>query len=345
MGKNFFALNGITVVEDGKETETHFIRAAEISNGDRILTIDFLKSKKAANWGEYLPAKVMDTEKNVLWNFKDEGFQGIAKIFRLERTKTESVDLIALLKGDEIHRIIILSDLGKVEFLEIGDEKVQLGGHDITEVARMKIQLGRQEGLKWLLTDKEKEISKTISEETDRVALVEKQKKEEARQARRQEIISRLNITVFNAEGKKLYGTPVQAGTDEWMALPDSSAAIECDWNAETQTASNPVCAFFVKKPASGKVKRVAEKTGLSFNDPTKKPSKNLQASGMRVFNIPGFDKPKPLVILDGETAKEVAKTVNSGTMVAIPISDEEFNIVALEKGSLKKICITKPIR
>jgi len=173
----------------------------------------------------------------------------------------------------------------------------------------------------------------------------EKKKKTEERQARRQEILSRLNITVFNAEGKKLYGTPVQAGTDEWMALPDSSAAIECDWNAETQTASNPVCAFFVKKPASGKVKRVAEKTGLSFNDPTKKPSKNLQASGMRVFNIPGFDKPKPLVILDGETAKEVAKTVNSGTMVAIPISDEEFNIVALEKGSLKKICITKPIR
>lgn len=288
-----------------------YIQTAKI--GEVIL--ELLKSKKAPNHAEFLPAKATDLHGKKLWNFKEENFNGLGKLLEFEN------EYFVYLEDREqtIHRIIPISDLTKIQKIKLGEKIFNLGGTSPENLLKMKVRVAGHIGRNYTLTAEEKTLLQEM-EKLRQAEILRKQEeinlKEQAKAQRIAEIIGREKITAYPDDGKPRYGIPV-IGEEEWAILPDNTAVVVVN-NLEEKI---PAEAFFVKKSLGGRISKGSLKK-VSAKKPTllaKSESEVAVIEALGMIQVVIDSQVRQVLNFSKENFNRLrAKGLNSGTMVAI---------------------------
>lgn len=349
MGRNIFALfSELREVEKVFDDSTVEVVRCRFNDGDRDLTMEFLKMKSKPD-NEFLPTKVMSEDK-VIWRFADEkaaGFKGLATLHKIG-----SRFLIAFVNGKTMVKILLIFDIGRTVPAKMGEEIVQIGGHDLATLARLKLEVAKQNGLFYTLTVAEKEaleklkqIRQMEEEEAEREKMAERKARAVERVKKIEEIKKRRIVPVVNEEGRRFIGLPVTE--NEWPMLAKNSSDPEGkdpfvilvdSFDQESGRAGQPLEAFYVIRDRGNHPTKAGVKTGLSFQTEKKKKEEPVKIIGMKIFKI---DKRNIVIqVVDMSTLKSLKGKVNHATYLAVPVDEKEnkFNVFSFPKGEPQSI-------
>lgn len=313
------------------DSETHLNEVHSIEIGGQVLHIELIRSVKMPK-GDFLVARVMEPgeEGKVHWSFKDEGYSGLGKV----HYDLESKEYFILLINHRLdprqpilERIIPLADLPKAtrsKVEETGDIVYVGGRWNPQQLIVVKERIARKLKIGCAITKFEQGLRETMRQRQAAQEAALRAQQEADAQARRQEILSRLAITVWTADGRKRWGIPV-AGK-EWETLPKNTGAVLVrEYPADRLEV---VEAFFVHKTPGG---RCAKRAAVSVN--LERPVKQFagQAEARPEFQIKGGF----LIDRDGQDVYVAhvdnqnfdlmkVQGMNSGTLVALGEPDEK---------------------
>ncbi len=349
--KNLGTVHGLKVV-DTWETNYVYGRMATVTINGVDLSIQFGKSKRLAeDEGEFLPAKVLKA-KHVLWDFTEEksyykrGVRG--HMFSYKNPQNGEIEHVIGIYGrfPEDHRIGIctvvpLLDLVKGTPVKMGDQIIRVGGRTLEELMRLKINLCKQIGKSWVLSQEEQAMIRMKREDDQRLHEEEKERRLQEREAKMRSILDRDKVTVFNLDGKKLYGYPVTS--DEYPILPNKTPVVVFSGVTKKNgyPEGDPIETFFVskgriagKKKSSG-FEKFHHQTGVSWDDPT---NVSIEAASI-VLVVDG--RREQHFMFTPSTLEALRQTgVNSGTIVAVEEPDESgcYPLISLKGDKVKEL-------
>ncbi len=198
-----------------EDTATHQVEVVRIEDGGAVFTLTFIRNKILADKDvPFVIAKIGDDKNQPLWNFKSEGFDGVGLL-----AKAGEVVVVALCgrgKEGKVERAIPLSQV--------------TGGKPLDLRATIALKKAAATFLdkKFVLSGTEKKLVEIDAVRAHEAEEARRAAEAEVRAAERAERINAIHargtITVFTADGRKLFGTPVTE--KEWMSLNNGAYAV-----------------------------------------------------------------------------------------------------------------------
>lgn len=311
-----------------KDYPNHEVKIVKIGE----VTLEMLRSKKVPD-GDFLPANAADSQGKRLWSFKDENFDGFGKLVEFKG------EYFIYLEDRQrvIHRIILVSDLPKIQRIAIGDQFITIGGRDAHELYLLKVEIAKFLHATFVATKDEQDLLSVMAAlhkvelEKERIRKQEElQAKEQAKLQRIAEILARVKITAHTDDGKKRFGSPVVGS--EWEMLPNDTAVVVVNDLEE----KIPTEAFFVKRNAGGRVSKGSpvKVSAQAVVVPKDIAAPRIEGSGIIRVLIDG--RLTSVVNFSKKNFDLLRKTgLNSGTMVSVgePNTAGKYTVVQL-KGS-----------
>jgi hypothetical protein len=310
-------------------------------------TIESIKSKKAPEHSEFLPAKVLK-DGQVLWSFKGNhpGYHGLA---RLVGFGDEFV--IVLCTKVTLHDVVPIADLPDIKWMP---DSGRLGGRKLRETVVLKEAIANKLGLQpaWSVREDQMLVAVhrqqaeaqrlaraeqvRLEAEAQRLANEQREAARKERELKRREITSRKRLHVFTASGDRRSGIPVV--TDEWKILPADVFCVQVEsYNAETGAYGGAVESFVTKKNRGGETRK--DKVVVVFDRDPREAKKLTATLVTKVMEIKG-ELEEVVVVPDMDTVRTLnASGLNSGTLVLVDNGTTEFmDVLKLDDGKISTL-------
>jgi hypothetical protein len=223
------------ILKSKKDTWTHEVEIGEVNSGGVRFVLEMIRNKQYPDL-PFVIAKIHNTTSTLLWDFKNEGFDGVGLL--AQACNEVVVALVGRGKTGKVERIIPLSKLVSTQPVDLqraiwlkADAAKFLGRELIFSLAEniiLKAEIARKE----------------VEQEAARITAAE------ARAAARQELISTIlkrgKLEVFTADGRRRFGLPVLEG--EWTSLHDRTFVVLIDSVGEDGKIGNVIEAFQIIK-------------------------------------------------------------------------------------------------
>jgi hypothetical protein len=211
----------------------------------------------------------------------------------------------------------------------------------------LKIQVAEQMKLSVRLTPNERLLQKHLGIKaaaaaraaTDALLAEENQRKEERnrlREARRQAIMKRHKVYVYDAAGKQLYGVPVVG--DEWLCLVHGVDCVAVDSYDEGKVGE--VREHFFVYAKGSKIKSRKRVVAVTLTDPLRQPAApSIEQMAEVLVDIEGNLDVLPCYTKDGLRQLQ-AEGLNSGALRGRwPLNnDGTISVVSFAKGGIKDV-------
>lgn len=304
--------------------------------GELSITLGLSDKAQGAS-AEFLPNKV-ELGKDVLWTF-DKSFVGHFAFLR----EVGDEPMIVYASRTEVAAIVPLSALrGAIRTTAGFDFKMPAA-----KLLDLKIQVAEQMRLGVRLTPTEQLLKKHLDARaaaaaraaTAALVTEEAQKKEERRrlrEARRQAIMKRHKVYVYDVTGKQLYGIPVVG--DEWQCLNHAVDCVTVDSYDEGKVGEVREHFFVYAKGSQAKSrKRVV---AVTLTDPLRQPAApSIEQMGEVLVDIEGNLDVLPCYTTAGLRQLQ-AEGLNSGALRGRwPLNnDGTISVVSFAKGGIKDV-------
>lgn len=311
----------------GSLKETEAIESIKGTYGEYVLEFLKAKSMKKGNW---LIAKVYDKDRKEIWSFKATGFQGRGQMFIIG----DEPVIGFINRNDVLVDVDFFTDITNTIPATDGKMTIILGGKTLKQKISAKIQISKQEKIRYELSSEEKAFSDKELKIRSILAQKARDEAEKAYNSMREEILGRKDITVYSADGQTLFGTPVTSG--EWKILPVGKYGVLVEsFDKIEQTSGKPLKAFLVKAGKGGQKEMVVKSEELSL----KKFNVEKSVPVLEVVEVRDFFLGNELIqvpVVAPSVLDEIKTLINSGSKVAVRAegtADNIYNIYTLVKG------------
>lgn len=294
---------------EGVDLLKHEPHSAGVNIGFQLdgLKVNAFKSLKSGPYSPFLPTRI-EKEQEVVWEFSDEREDGIKKIAFL-LSHDDGFNLIALISGQNVLKVIPLDDLEKCHVIKTTNGRQIVGGRGLLDTLKLKRQIADSLGFVWVPTVTESKLLELRASKASVAA--EKNDKVAEKERRRQEILGREKILVYRENGQKIFGIPVVE--NEWQCLPDGTGVILVS-EYDSGNFKGISEAFFVDKKGIPK-----KRSCCIVTETLPKKSDDVAPVEMtrQLFQFGEIIDEFPLVT--GETLEQLrAQKVNSGSQFAV---------------------------
>lgn len=324
-------LKGFIFVE-AKDTPSHEVEVGKVSAGDCELFVEMIRPMSAKDWGDFLPARVYDSSKD-LWNFKQENFRGIGKLINCDE-----IVIVLVNKRQQIEKVIPVSDLPKVQQVKVRDRIELVGGRGIQEMFDLKVAVSKRLKMEIVYNDEEWKLLKLIRQMKDADEEAKWAARKEARQERLRKIFARPDVYGYSEDGNLCHGTPVTE--KEWPSLPNRSRAILVEsYDDDSRTAGKIIEAFFVKKEKGGRPEKYLPKS-ITAEKPQKRQEEEIVEAKGVIHAVIDKRLQRVMVFSQDGIASLRKKGLNSGTHLALDQRDEQgrYTVVKLEGDECRTV-------
>jgi hypothetical protein len=240
-----FEFPGFLLIEQD-ENQTHIVERGKVAIGDYAVVVTMLRNKQL----EHLPfvvASVADLDGKILWEFKNEFFEGVGLLALAAGYPT--VALVGRGKGGKVEKILPV-----VNMID-GIEKLR----NLRILIKLKIEAAKFLELNYALTPKENTLWKIDLDRADKareeLRTSEHAAREAARKAKVEQILARPQLTCYTALARELRGYPVVG--DEWMSLNTGNMVVlVSSYDDTTKTPGTFIEHFVVQKEHGNKPKK-----------------------------------------------------------------------------------------
>lgn len=338
---------GLKLTEATKSTETHHIAWGSIQYGRKTVRVNLIRSIKAPEGAEFLPASVFVDQKKV-WSFpeeKKEGFKGFAFI----RNVASEVIILLLDHNERIVKVVPLYDLASQIIIKSGDKSMVLGVRSAEKLYDLKMAAHKELRLRYELTDKEKKIraERIVAEKAE----IEKNKLKAEAQRREKlgEILKRPEVYVYIENAKRLRGLPVTSA--EWEILPnDTRVVIVKEYDGKLKKPAGDPIEFFIvtKGDGSRRPKKSAKYSKLSWEKPITEEDEKYGVLGIIEVDLADGEGVQTIGHVNDDGLRKLQnQDVNGGTPVAVgePDTEGKIKVVRLEVDKVEEVGYFLPIQ
>ncbi len=326
--------NNSLVVQEPTDAGAVMVQTAQW--GD--FTLEMVKSKKAPESAEFLPAKVLKVGQ-ILWSFKSNhpGYHGLAKLME----HGEEL-VIVLCTKTELHAVVPVTDTSH-HFGQMPDGSF-MGGRSIKDVITLKSEIAKLMHLEPIWTEREEKM-RTAMQRQRAEAIAHASAKHEAeaearrtavraeRDAKRTALLARKRAYAFTAGGERRHGIPVIG--DEWAVLPGDTFCITVDsYAVDTGKHGNVLECFITKKSPSGRIDR-DKVTPVFERDPRAVKKEVASLLTTKVMKLKG-ELEEVIVANNMDDVRNLNKGgLNSGTLVLVDDGKDTMNVYRLLGGEV----------
>ncbi len=248
-------------------------RGGEVAHlgGPKGVEIEMFRSHKAPEGAEFLPSMVRKQGK-LLWDYREEKGNGFCF---LRECKGEFVIVSDARDGITNVMSISMALIPKVKVNLPGGNVMYAGGPKPEDLLDLKVAYSKAAKRRAILTDEEKKIIADREERARQAMEAEKEKvrlAQEAERKKREAILARHRVDVFDAKGKPHFCTPVTK--QEENTLPQHFRAVEVNAIVDGKPQGEPLAVFTVGKDG--------QRTDLIENGLTWEDVKRIQREARR---------------------------------------------------------------
>ena len=348
-----FGFPGVTFLRT-KDNDTHEVDVVELNVNGVKYTLDMIRSRKMEGKGDFLPASVKKNGTEI-WQFKDEGFKGIAMLIEAAPDNPVICLISGVGKGRHVERVIKLSGLSHLQRVNIcGVIRFVNTQENISETIEIKRLVGEKLGVGVHFSDTEnrffvhqREEKERLKKEAEKRLQDQRAERDRMQRERVSEIMFRKKIIGFTTDGKPLSGIPVTL--EEYQCLSNSTYVILVEsYDQATKKHAGVSLAFRISKTPGGRVDKVHSTSVVEIN-PVIKTTPEAVLEATRVFLIEHESIHKNVLVFTGQNEIRVAREqgLNGGTYVTAETTrqkDGRFEIYEVRSDGMQTLGYFKPL-